>query len=338
MNSSTTKISVVIIGINVEKYLKDCIESILNCNYPKKNLEIIYADGGSKDSSIAIAKSYNQVKVLNLQKDSPTPGNGRNEGAKQSSGNFIQFIDADTLVAKDWFNEALPYLKDSVQAIWGRRLERYPDKNIYHRIGNFEWAIMGDGSTGHKSGLARSFGGDVLMSKTAFLKAKGYDPELVAGEDPDFSYRFRQAGYEIYRLNKTMTYHDLNMNSFKQYWKRSIRSGHAYAEIAFRYIFTKEKLFLREFLRIFLANLLMILLIGLSFFSIFQILSISFCFLILFRPFSRIFSLRKKSNTNWNFLILYCFHLSFVIIPQFLGTLRYLITWIGFPKIANKVK
>ncbi|PJE01552.1 MAG: hypothetical protein CK427_10400 [Leptospira sp.] len=329
------KISIVIIGINVEKYIKDCLDSILNCNYPSSHLEIIYSDGGSKDKTLEIIKSYKQIKVINLKRDNPTPGNGRNEGAKQATGEFIQFMDADTILSADWFNLSLPYLKNSTQAIWGRRLERYPDKNIFHKIGNFEWAIMGDGSTGHQSGTARSFGGDVLMSKSAFHTSEGYDIDLVAGEDPDFSYRFRKAGFLIYRLNESMTLHDLNMNSFLQYWKRSMRSGHAYAEIAFRYMRSEEKLFLREFLRIFLGTIFIFGLFSISYFTPFSIPMMVLGLLIFLRPFARIFHLRKKTNSNWDFLLKYCSHLSFVIIPQFLGSIRFMITWFGYPKIKN---
>ena len=95
----------------------------------------------------------------------------------------------------------------------------------------------------------------LLLSITTQAFASGVhymqSPEdLIAGEDPELSYRIRQSGWQILRIDAQMTTHDINMSTFRQYLKRAYRSGHAYAEIALRFLRNEEKLWLKELTRI----------------------------------------------------------------------------------------
>jgi len=53
---------------------------------------------------------------------------------------------------------------------------------------------------------------------------------MIAGEDPELSYRVRGAGWGIHRLAEEMTIHDAQMRTFRQWWVRATRAGHAYAD------------------------------------------------------------------------------------------------------------
>ena len=72
MKNTQPKIGVVIIGINVEKYLADCIRSVRSADYPQALVEIVYVDGGSRDSSPAIARAIDGVTVIELNDRMPT--------------------------------------------------------------------------------------------------------------------------------------------------------------------------------------------------------------------------------------------------------------------------
>ena len=58
----------------------------------------------------------------------------------------------------------------------------------------------------------------------------GFDPRLIAGEEPELCVRLRQAGWTIWRLDAEMTWHDAAITRLGQWWKRTRRAGHAYAE------------------------------------------------------------------------------------------------------------
>ena len=94
------KISIIIPVYNTEKYIKECIESIIKQTY--KNIEIIIVNDGSTDNSVNIIKDYQKkykrIKVINQKNKGPSAA--RNNGIKHSEGDYILFVDSD-----DWIEE-----------------------------------------------------------------------------------------------------------------------------------------------------------------------------------------------------------------------------------------
>ena len=89
------QISVIIPVYNVEKYLKRCLDSVVNQSY--KNLEIILIDDGSTDNSSKILKQYSQkdVRIIILNQKNLGAGAARNKGIKVATGKYIVFMDPD---------------------------------------------------------------------------------------------------------------------------------------------------------------------------------------------------------------------------------------------------
>jgi GT2 family glycosyltransferase len=81
-------------------------------------------------------------------------------------------------------------------------------------------------------GDADACGGDAMMRVGAFGEVGGFNPSLIAGEEPELCIRLRAAGWKIRRLDHEMTLHDANVTRFSQWWTRALRAGHAYAEVA----------------------------------------------------------------------------------------------------------
>jgi glycosyltransferase involved in cell wall biosynthesis len=226
MISKYPKISCVVIGINTARTIVPCLESIRNSNY-RGPLEVIYVDGGSTDNSVKLAKSVQDIKVIELHQEHPTPGRGRNVGWRAAKGELVHFFDGDVIVEKDWFKKAVKAVNNETVTVCGYRKESYPNKNWYHRFADIEW--------GSDAGNIKYFGGDVLIKKSVLEETGGYNNNLIAGEDTELSFRIRKKGYSIKRLDVTMCYHDINMNSIKQYFKRCFRSGYGCAEVGTMY-------------------------------------------------------------------------------------------------------
>lgn len=85
-------ISVIIPVYNVEKYLKRCIESVLNQTY--KNLEIILVDDGSKDKSGQICDEYSKKdeRIMVIHKKNGGLSDARNVGIENSFGKYLHYI------------------------------------------------------------------------------------------------------------------------------------------------------------------------------------------------------------------------------------------------------
>ena len=100
------KVSVIIPVYNVEKYLAQCLDSVINQTY--KNLEIICVNDGSTDRSLAILEQYakrdNRIKIVS-QKNAGLNG-ARNTGLRNATGAYITFLDSDDWIDADWVEKA----------------------------------------------------------------------------------------------------------------------------------------------------------------------------------------------------------------------------------------
>ena len=96
----TIKISIIVPVYNTEKYLKDCIDSILNQTY--QNIELILINDESTDSSSSICREYakHDNRIIFLQQMNSGAGVARNRGIKTATGTYIMFVDSDDIIDK----------------------------------------------------------------------------------------------------------------------------------------------------------------------------------------------------------------------------------------------
>lgn len=101
------KISVIVPVYNVEKYLKKCIESVMNQTY--KNLEIILVDDGSTDMSSHICEEYKAMdgRVVVVHQENGGLAAARNTGLQVMSGDLVAFVDSDDWIEPDTYERML---------------------------------------------------------------------------------------------------------------------------------------------------------------------------------------------------------------------------------------
>jgi glycosyltransferase involved in cell wall biosynthesis len=222
-------LGVVVIGRNEGKRLRECLLSVIS-----EEVTVVYVDSGSTDGSVALAKSFG-VHVVELDLAIPfTAARARNAGFElliklASDVEFVQFVDGDCQVVSGWLKFAGDFLSENsnVVVVCGRRREEFPQNSVYNRLCDMEWETP--------VGETKACGGDSMMRAVAFKAALGFNPNLIAGEEPELCLRLRKNGGKIMRLDYDMTLHDAQMTSFKQWWKRSLRAGHAFAQGAWMY-------------------------------------------------------------------------------------------------------
>ena len=230
----------VIIGRNEGDRLRACLTSLVG-----KTAAMVYVDSGSTDGSVALARGLG-VTVVELDMAIPfTAARGRNEGFRALQGRlpslrYIQFVDGDCEVLPGWLDVAREFLEShpEVAVACGRRRERYPEQSIYNRLCDMEWDTP--------LGEAKACGGDAMIRAAALLEVGGYRSDLIAGEEPELCVRLRRAGWKVWRIDRDMTLHDAAMTRFGQWWKRSVRSGHAFAEGAYLHGASSERHWVRE--------------------------------------------------------------------------------------------
>lgn len=92
-------ISVIVPVYNAEKYLNDCIDSILNQSY--EDLELILINDGSTDSSLSICQSYNDNRIHVIDKKNSGVSDTRNVGISVAKGDYVAFVDSDDTLPND---------------------------------------------------------------------------------------------------------------------------------------------------------------------------------------------------------------------------------------------
>jgi len=323
----------VIIGVNAQATLAKCIQSVLK-SYLQGKIHVCYVDGGSGDNSVAIARSFPQVHVIEITPEFPTPGMGRNAGWRSGSSEMVQFLDSDTILDPAWLSKAAEAMKPGVGAMRGHRVELNPDASVWNWIGNLEWNCP--------AGECDSFGGDVLIPRTVLEETGGYDEILVAGEDPELSRRIRQQGWKIIQLDELMCGHDLGMTRFIQYWKRSYRTGYGFSALAIRSSTFKDG-HVRKCLRVLgrgggsvclgLAGL-----IGMYWNAVSLFLFISAVLLLFFPRIFRISHLMAEKQLSAQDAKRYAWHCSVVMIPQFFGIMRFFTGWVSGKPLRNRYR
>lgn len=222
------KVSFVVIGRNEEKHLPACLQSILQVKYPPEQKEIIFVDNNSTDNSEKIARRF-PVHVIALKQQPSTPGLARNAGLRAATGEYVHFVDGDMTVAPEWLQAALPAFADSrVAAVVGRLNEVHPHKSLYNRFFDLGWKTA-------PLGEIENPGGGGLFRTAVLRELGGYDDSLFGAEEIELGYRLRQKKFKTLRIPQLMAWHDMDMQSFRHFWRRGVRDGFYEMEMIKRY-------------------------------------------------------------------------------------------------------
>jgi len=195
--------SIIIPTYNREKMVIRAIESVLNQSY--KNIEIIVIDDCSTDNTKEIINGLfckdKRIKYIRTKKNLGGAG-ARNFGVKESSGEFIAFLDSDDEALPHWLKISF-YIIKKLPETWGCLYPRHLEKNeltgiSYHSItplkkGNIYKSLL--------EGKAMHIGASgVIVKKEVFKSICGFDETLRGFNDIDL----------FYRIAKNNTFHYIN--------------------------------------------------------------------------------------------------------------------------------
>jgi GT2 family glycosyltransferase len=214
----------VVIGRNEGERLIRCLTSL-----GELGGRLVYVDSASSDRSVLNARGLG-AEVVMLDMARPfTAARARAEGLARLSSlsseiEYVMFVDGDCEIEEGWIDAAARFLDEHLDfaVVCGRRRERFPQASRYNALAEREWDTP--------IGEAPTCGGDAMMRLGALYEVGGFDPTMIAGEEPELCRRLRAAGWRIMRLDLPMTIHDAAMTRFGQWWGRAVRSGFGYAQ------------------------------------------------------------------------------------------------------------
>ncbi len=311
-------VSVVVIGRNEAERLTRCLASISAMRHDDFAFEIIYVDSGSTDGSAERAASAG-IKTILLHPERPSAALGRNAGWQAARGEFILFLDGDTVLDPNFVAASLAeFAAVTVAVVWGHRRELHTEHSLYNRVLDLDWI--------YPPGWTSFCGGDALFRRSVLVDTGGFDEALIAGEEPELCRRILERGGKILHVDRSMTGHDLAITRWSQYWKRATRAGHAYAEVSERFRASDNPFWLdasqgnaRRAVAL-AATVLTGLTLAIALRSFWPLLLI--CFSLLLLAVRSAWKARSKSS-NWLTLVLYGVHAHLQQIPIYAGQLQY---------------
>ncbi len=224
-------ISIIIPVYNGEKWIKRCIESILNQTYP--NIEIIIINDGSTDNSLDICKKYEKENVTIIDKENSGVSDCRNIGIQNAKGKYLFFIDIDDFIKEETLEELYKIAKkydadivkcnyqeieDSGDAIKETSFEKFREFNIENKQDKDEL----DSLLINTYKFHNVWGQLILTSQAKKCK---FDIDLVMGEDFIYNYEmFSQCKkivvvpqyYYCYYYNSNGMAFNQNINKIKR--------------------------------------------------------------------------------------------------------------------------
>lgn len=211
-------ISIIVPVYNGENCVGNCIESLLNQDYPKSQYEIIMVDNKSKDKTKEIIRRY-PVQYL-LEDKMQGPGAARNKGAEMVQGEMIAFLDADQIADKTWLKNLIAGWEDPQYGAFG-------GANVYLEKSPLATKINPPNKeieNGEHLSTFQLGGGNSAYHRDIFQALNGFDTSLFNGEDFDLAWRMANVlGRKIKFNYQAIVYQ--KGRTIKEHLKREFRIG-----------------------------------------------------------------------------------------------------------------
>lgn len=218
-------VSIIIVNWNGLKYLKNCFESVINSNY--KNYEIVFVDNGSTDGSIEFVMNNYPQTIIIENKENLGFAEANNQGINASSGDYILFLNNDTIVTETFLIELVNILKDNINiGACQSKMLLMGQPNILDATGSFltpTGFLQHEGiyevDTGQYNQTREIFsakGACMIVRRSVLDKVGVFDKDFFAYfEETDLCWRIWLAGYKIIFVPDSLIYHKMGGTSTK---------------------------------------------------------------------------------------------------------------------------
>jgi glycosyltransferase involved in cell wall biosynthesis len=182
LKDSKSLVSVLICVRNAEKYIGDCVSSILQQTFT--DFELVIVDDLSRDKTCEVIGNFRDKRIKYLRNEQWLGiTRSRNACIRHARGIYLFFTDGDCVVSKDWIEQGVKYLKDcDCVGVEGKTY--YVSKNYKPTFSDHTCeSNAGDYMTGN-----------VAYKRAAVQKVRGFDERYSCHEDRDFGLRILQVG------------------------------------------------------------------------------------------------------------------------------------------------
>lgn len=212
IETKTDIISVVIPCRNEQRYIERCLNSIINSDIGKEQIEVLVVDGESKDLTVSLVRKYQEkhpfIRLLTNPKK--ISASAQNIGIRNAVGDFILMMDAHCLIEKNYLSTCKKHLKFHPEAdgVSGLMMTK-PKENTFmgDAIVKALCSKFGVGQSSFRTGTMKVIEVNTafccLYRREVFNKAGFYNEDLPRGQDFEFNQRVRAANCRLFIIPQT---------------------------------------------------------------------------------------------------------------------------------------
>ena len=194
------KISFIIPAYNEERYIGQCLESILlELKDSDHDYEIIVVNNASLDNTKKEAEKFSSVKVF----DEPRKGTNfaRQKGLDSTKGEYLAYLDADTKIPRGWIKYAEKAFKESSEMVSLSGPYKYYDiPKLKGIVLNALWKTTAPVT--YKMLGYMVLGGNFIVKKDSLLSVGGFNTDIkFYGDDMDTAKRLNNVGKVVFDMN-----------------------------------------------------------------------------------------------------------------------------------------
>ncbi|MEM1785750.1 MAG: glycosyltransferase [Candidatus Bathyarchaeia archaeon] len=210
-------VSIIVSTLNNEETIGECLKSIFELDYPQDLLEVIVVDGGSKDSTVTLAKNFPAKVMVKL---SSAPG-AYNYALKIAKGDIIGIIDADAKVERSWLKKLIVHLSDPKVAGASGTIKTWNRERALPRCIGYDIEYRYSRIKGEAKRVATM---NLLLKRNVLEEIGGFNEALPTQYDTDLGVRITSRGYKIILDPSAKCYH-FNRPTWRSYFKQQFQYG-----------------------------------------------------------------------------------------------------------------
>lgn len=226
-------ISVILPCRNEEKFIRKCLDSLINQDYPKEKMEILVVDGMSEDKTreiiLNIKSQISNPEIKLIDNPKKFTNFAFNLGIKEAKGEIIMLAGAHATYEKDYVAKCVKYIKEYNADNVGGIIKTLPaeDSLIAEAIAFCLSHFFGSASTfrlgaNKPKKVDTVFGG--CYKREVFDKIGLFNENLIRSQDLEFNLRLKKAGGKIMLFPDIIAYYYPQSN-FKDFFKHNFQDG-----------------------------------------------------------------------------------------------------------------
>lgn len=227
--STDAKVTIGVCVRNSAGTIRDAIQSIVQQDYPRELLEVIFVDDGSEDSTLSIISQ--NIATMNVDAKVfhhkwKGLGASRDIIVDNANGKYIVWVDGDMLLPKDHVRKQVEFAEQNPKVGIAKASYGTVDEgSLIGFLENISYIVVDKMYGGRITVRTLGTGGSIYRVD-AIRQAGGFDPEMKGvGEDMDAEFRVRQAGWLLY-LGSPAVFYERHRNSLRGIWDEGFWHGY----------------------------------------------------------------------------------------------------------------